>query len=94
MIIIGFQLINKKIMKKKIYAMIPARIGSSRLKIKNLAFLNGKPLIYYAIKAAKESGVFDKIIIMKTNWIFQRKLVIGGQIHILVIKYLPRISMS
>ena len=28
----------------KIVAMIPARIGSERLKYKNLALLNGKPL--------------------------------------------------
>ena len=43
--------------------MIPARIGSQRLKLKNLAMLNGKPLIYYAIEAAKKSEVFDEIII-------------------------------
>ena len=30
-------------MKKKIFAMIPARIGSQRLKLKNLSLLNGKP---------------------------------------------------
>ena len=53
-----------------IYAMIPARIGSSRLKMKNLALINGEPLIYYAIRAAKESGVFDKIIINSDHQIF------------------------
>ena len=56
--------------KPIIYAMIPARIGSTRLRMKNLALLNGKPLIYYAIKAAKESGVFDKIIINSDHKIF------------------------
>ena len=56
--------------KPIIYAMIPARIGSSRLKMKNLALLNGNPLIYYAIKAAKASGVFDKIIINSDHKIF------------------------
>ena len=40
-------------MKKKFIAMIPARIGSTRLKYKNLALINNKPLIYYAINAAK-----------------------------------------
>jgi CMP-N-acetylneuraminic acid synthetase len=50
--------------------MIPARIGSTRLKMKNLALINGKPLIYYAIQAAKESGVFDKIVLNSENQIF------------------------
>ena len=45
-------------MIKKIVAMIPARIGSERLKKKNLALLNKKPLIYYAINAAKKSKIF------------------------------------
>jgi CMP-N,N'-diacetyllegionaminic acid synthase len=47
----------------KIIAMIPARIGSTRLKMKNLALLNGKPLIAYSILAAKQAGVFDRIVI-------------------------------
>ena len=53
--------------KPIIYAMIPARIGSTRLKMKNLALINGKPLIYYAIQAAKDSGVFDKIVLNSEN---------------------------
>jgi CMP-N-acetylneuraminic acid synthetase len=32
-----------------IVAMVPARMGSERLKMKNLALLNGQPLISYAI---------------------------------------------
>ena len=56
--------------KPIIYAMIPARIGSTRLKMKNLALINGKPLIYYAIQAAKDSGVFEKIIINADHRIF------------------------
>lgn len=47
----------------KAIAMIPARIGSTRLPMKNLALLDGQPLISYAIQAAKESGVFDRVII-------------------------------
>ena len=50
--------------------MIPARMGSERLKLKNLALLNGKPLISYAIEAAKCSGVFDNIIINSDGEIF------------------------
>ena len=59
-------------MKQKIYAMIPARIGSTRLKMKNLALINGKPLIYYAIKAAKDSGVFERIIVNSDSECFSK----------------------
>ena len=41
--------------KNKIYAMIPARIGSTRFKKKNLALLNGKPMIEYSIEASKKN---------------------------------------
>jgi CMP-N-acetylneuraminic acid synthetase len=53
-----------------IIAMIPARIGSTRLKMKNLALINGKPLISYAIEAAKISGVFSKIVVNADSKIF------------------------
>ncbi|NQT30415.1 MAG: hypothetical protein HQ596_07570 [Candidatus Saganbacteria bacterium] len=58
--------------KQKIIAMIPARIGSTRLAKKNLALLDGKPLIYYAIQAAKESGVFAEIIINSEDAVFSK----------------------
>jgi len=45
----------------KIIAMIPARLGSQRLKQKNLQPLNGVPLIAHAIRKAKLSGMFDEI---------------------------------
>ena len=53
-----------------IIAMIPARIGSARLKMKNLALIDGKPLIYYAVEAAKTSGVFNRVILNSDNVIF------------------------
>ena len=59
-------------MKKKILAMIPARIGSERLKKKNLALINNKPLVYYAINAAKKSQIFDKIYINSDDKIFNK----------------------
>ena len=61
---------NLKLMKPKIYAMIPARFGSQRLRLKNLALIQGKPLIYYAIQAAKKTNCFDKIIINSDHKIF------------------------
>tara|TARA_B100000686_G_C16786186_1_gene975414 strand:+ start:2700 stop:3419 length:720 start_codon:yes stop_codon:yes gene_type:complete len=57
---------------KNITAIIPARIGSKRLKYKNLAILNGKPLIYYAIKAAKKSKIFNNIFINSDDIIFKK----------------------
>ena len=45
----------------KIIAMIPARLGSQRLKQKNLQPLNGEPLIVHAIRKAKRSDMFDEI---------------------------------
>lgn len=42
-------------------AMIPARMGSQRLKQKNLRELAGIPLITHAIRKCKASSVFDEI---------------------------------
>ena len=52
-------------------AMIPARIGSTRLKMKNLALIDGKPLISYSIIAAQKSAIFDRIIINSDSDVFQ-----------------------
>ena len=43
-------------------AVIPARGGSKRFPKKNIAKLNGKPLIFYTIESAIKSQCFDKII--------------------------------
>jgi CMP-N-acetylneuraminic acid synthetase len=45
----------------KVLAMIPARMGSQRLKKKNLRELGGVPLIARAIRKCKRAGVFDEI---------------------------------
>ncbi len=42
-------------------AMIPARMGSQRLKFKNLREIDGVPLIVHAIRKAQVAGVFDEI---------------------------------
>lgn len=44
-------------------AIIPARIGSKRIPKKNIKNFFGKPLIYWSIKAAKKTKLFDKIIV-------------------------------
>lgn len=51
-------------MKKKfIVAIIPARLGSKGLKNKNIRKLNGKELIYYAIKDAKNSKFINEVVV-------------------------------
>ncbi len=49
--------------KNKILAIIPARKGSKRIPKKNLKKFNGKPLIYWSIKAARNSKYIDKVIV-------------------------------
>ena len=49
-------------MQKK-YAVICARGGSKRTPGKNLSVLGGKPIIRYTVDAAKESNLFDDIIV-------------------------------
>ena len=44
-------------------AIIPARSGSKGLRDKNIIDLCGKPLMAYSIEAAKESGLFSRIIV-------------------------------
>ena len=48
---------------KKLIAIIPARGGSKRIPRKNIVDFMGKPLIAWTIKAARESGLFDRILV-------------------------------
>lgn len=50
-------------MAYKATAFIPARGGSKRLPGKNKKPFCGKPLILWSIEQAKESGVFDRIVV-------------------------------
>jgi N-acylneuraminate cytidylyltransferase len=47
---------------KKI-CIIPARGGSKRIPRKNVKMFLGKPVISYSIEAAKNSGLFDEIMV-------------------------------
>ena len=51
------------IKKKTFLCVIAARGGSKGIPDKNIIELNNNPLIYYVIKAAKESDIFDRIIV-------------------------------
>ena len=44
-------------------AIIPARAGSKRIPNKNIKLFNGKPIIFYSIEAAKNSNLFDDIMV-------------------------------
>ena len=44
-------------------ALIPARIGSKRIPRKNLAVINGHPLIAYSINSALNTHLFDRVIV-------------------------------
>lgn len=44
-------------------ALVPARAGSVRVPGKNVAPLAGHPLIAYSIAAARESGLFDAVLV-------------------------------
>lgn len=46
-----------------IIAIIPARGGSKRIPRKNICIFAGKPIIAYSIKAARQSGLFDRIVV-------------------------------
>jgi CMP-N-acetylneuraminic acid synthetase len=43
-------------------ALIPARSGSERVRDKNVRPLAGHPLLAYAIAAARQAGVFDRVV--------------------------------
>lgn len=44
-------------------AVIPARGGSKRIPRKNIRNFCGQPMIAYAINAAKQSGLFERIVV-------------------------------
>ena len=44
-------------------ALIPARGGSKRISGKNTRLLNGVPLLAYTIRAAIDSGCFEKVLV-------------------------------
>ncbi|MEK4023911.1 acylneuraminate cytidylyltransferase family protein [Sporosarcina sp. FSL W7-1283] len=66
---------------KTFLAVIPARGGSKGIPRKNLYEIQGKPLIAYAIEAAKESSYIDRIIVSTDdNEIAQVSIKYGAEI--------------
>ncbi len=52
---------------QKVIAVIPARGGSKGVPGKNVRLLAGKPLIAYAIEAAKSAPLIDRVIVTTDN---------------------------
>lgn len=50
-------------MVKRIIAIIPARGGSKRIPGKNVFDFDGQPMIAWTINAAKQSGLFDRVLV-------------------------------
>lgn len=48
---------------KRILAFVPARIGSKRVKEKNVQMLDGKPLFMHSVDIAKKSKYIDDILV-------------------------------
>ena len=56
----------------KILAIIPARSGSKGLRNKNVTKLKNKPLLYYPIRAAKNSKYINKVILSTDSNIYAK----------------------
>jgi CMP-N-acetylneuraminic acid synthetase len=57
------QLVSNHKLTKNIIAIIPARIGSQRLKNKNIYPFKGKPMIYWIINAAKNACLVKDVYV-------------------------------
>lgn len=49
--------------RPRIVALVPARSGSKRVPDKNIRLLGGHPLIAYSIAAARDSGIFARVVV-------------------------------
>jgi CMP-N,N'-diacetyllegionaminic acid synthase len=47
----------------EVLAIIPARGGSKSVPFKNIAILNGRPLIYYTIQQALETSMITRVLV-------------------------------
>jgi len=54
----------------KVVAMIPARLGSKRVKSKNLRLIDGKALIEYVLETVSKTQVFDAVYLNSESEVF------------------------
>mgnify|MGYP001275194958 CR=1 FL=1 len=67
---------------KKIIAIIPARGGSKRLPRKNIYPIWGKPMIFWAIKAAQHSSLITDVWVTTEDMqIKETALLYGAKVH-------------
>ena len=69
---------------KKIIAMIPARLGSTRIVKKNIRYMDQKPLIQYPLDLALASGLFDEV------WVNTENIQLGRLIQTMGAKFHER----
>ena len=50
-------------MPHRAVAFVPARSGSERVPVKNVRLLAGHPLLAYAIETARQSAVFEQVVV-------------------------------
>lgn len=55
----------------KIVAMVPARIGSERLRQKNLELLGGAPIVAHALRKAKSTALFGDVVLNGDDPVFE-----------------------
>lgn len=58
---------NDPVSRPNCIAIIPARGGSERVPGKNIRLFGGKPLISYSIDAARDSGLFQRVVVSTDN---------------------------
>ena len=62
--------------------VIPARGGSQRIPNKNIRNFHGKPIIAYSIQLAKDSGLFERIVVSTESVdIGAVALAYGAEVH-------------
>jgi CMP-N-acetylneuraminic acid synthetase len=59
-------------MDKKLVAMIPARIDSKRIPMKNLRYLGDRLLVEHISDTCKSSGIFDRIYINSPDELMEK----------------------
>ncbi len=75
---------------KNILAIVPARLGSKRLKMKNIKMFKGKPLFVWALKSAMASKYIDEIFLTTES----KKVQKIAKKHGYLSKYLRNPSLS
>ena len=55
-----------------VVCMIPARLGSQRIKKKALRYLGDKPLVAHVIETCTKADIFDRIYLNSENLIFKQ----------------------